>query len=120
MPISLPLQIRTNLILFKVCADELGYNETICGDPTGDPYKEIENIIQSRANRYFLVEQWLTSAPGVIYALFIGSLSDGVIGRKPLLVATVFGNGEPVSTYAYTLSSNCYYRPATDVPLRHP
>ncbi len=40
--------MRTNLILFKICTDELGYNDTFCEDTDSDAYEDVEDDIQSR------------------------------------------------------------------------
>ena len=70
------MQVRTNLILFKICADTLGFNDTVCEDPTSDEYAELEDDIQRKANNFFMIEGWITSVPTFLYSCVIGSLSD--------------------------------------------
>ena len=46
--VCVSFQVRTNLILFKICTDELGYNDTFCEETDTDEYEEVEDDIQSR------------------------------------------------------------------------
>ena len=65
------------MILFKICADTLGFNETVCADPTSEEYSaECEDAVQKRANDYFMVEGWISSVPTFLYSCVLGALSD--------------------------------------------
>ena len=54
-------QIQTDLLIWKICHLELQYNETICDNLTLDEYDSIQNEVQTRANDFLMVSQWLHS-----------------------------------------------------------
>ena len=83
-------QVRTNIILWKVCVDKLGYNETICENLDAEENEDAENDVQRSSNYFFLIEQWANNIPALVYSLSVGALSDDV-GRKPLLFWPLLG-----------------------------
>ena len=83
-------RVDTNLQMWKICLDELDYNETICEDLTNEKYINIMAEVQVWLNNFDMVESWIKGAPGLIYAIFVGSLADD-FGRKPLMIFPLVG-----------------------------
>ncbi len=101
-------QLQTNLLMWKVCHLEKGYNETICDNLTLDEYEDIQTEVQKRVNNFDMVRyidkqvvnvliqahcqssEWIGRTPTLVYSFFAGSLSDD-FGRKPLLILPVLG-----------------------------
>ena len=54
-------QIQTDLLLDKICRSELNYPESICGNLTLDEYNDINNEVQTRANDFLMISEWLAS-----------------------------------------------------------
>ena len=83
-------KVEKNLLIWKICHLELGYNETICNDLSSQSNTEIMEEVQIRLNNFEMVGQWLSSTPGVLYSFFVGSLSDD-FGRKPCVYFPLLG-----------------------------
>ncbi len=84
-------EVNTNLMIDKVCRRELQLGDEICSaldSPENDAY---QSLVQQEVNRFLITFQWLGSAPALVYSLFAGALSDGGLGRKPLLLFPAFG-----------------------------
>ena len=48
-------KLDTNLLMWKVCHIELGFNETICQNLTADEQDEIQTTVQRRVNDFGMV-----------------------------------------------------------------
>eukprot|EP00093_Oithona_nana_P014962 14962.XXX_212304_212664_1 [CDS] Oithona nana genome sequencing. len=69
-------KVHTNLLIWKICHLEFEHNETICDDLSSENHTNIMENVQIRLNNFEMVNQWLSSTPGVLYSFFVGSLSD--------------------------------------------
>lgn len=83
-------EVNTNLMLWKICAVTLGYNETACENLTAEENDEIESATQKRLNDYEIIDTYISGWPAIVYCLVAGGLSD-IYGRKPLLFLPIFG-----------------------------
>jgi len=81
-------QVRTKLLISKICEIDLGYEEIVCQNISANA--TIESEVQIKVNEFEMVSDWLSKGPGVLYSFFAGSLSDDY-GRKPCLFLPVFG-----------------------------
>jgi hypothetical protein len=48
-------QLGTNLLMWKVCHLEMGYNKTICDNLTLAENEEVQTLVQSRVNDFQMV-----------------------------------------------------------------
>ena len=55
------VQIQTDLLIWKICHLELKYDESVCSNLTLDQYDDINNEIQTRANDFLMISEWLAS-----------------------------------------------------------
>ena len=55
------VQIQTDLLIWKICHLELNYSESVCSNLTLDQYDDINNEIQTRANDFLMISEWLAS-----------------------------------------------------------
>ena len=55
------VQIQTDLLIWKICHLELNYIESVCSNLTLDQYDDINNEIQTRANDFLMISEWLAS-----------------------------------------------------------
>ena len=83
-------QVQADLLLWKICHLELNYTEEICGNLTSDEYDSINNEVQTRANEFLMISEWLMSAPALIFSFFAGALADNY-GSKPFILAPMIG-----------------------------
>ena len=81
-------QVRTKLMIWKICEIELGYDEFLCQNVSSNA--TIESEIQIKVNEIEIVSNWFSKVPGVFYSFFAGSLSDDH-GRKPCLFLPILG-----------------------------
>ena len=81
-------QVRTKLMIWKICEIELGYDELLCQNVSSNA--TIESEIQIKVNEIEIVSNWFSKVPGVFYSFFAGSLSDDH-GRKPCLFLPILG-----------------------------
>ena len=51
----------------QICHLELKYNESVCSNLTLDQYDDINNEIQTRANDFLMISEWLASGKYTIY-----------------------------------------------------
>jgi hypothetical protein len=58
---------------------------------TLDENEDEENNVQRKFQSFEMIGQWIKSAPALVFAFFIGSLSDK-FGRKPLMLFPLFGS----------------------------
>ena len=84
-------EVKTQLMLWKICRFEFGYNDTICDNLDADENDAIQSDVQTRANDFLLVSQWIGGVPVIFYSLFVGALSDD-FGRKPFIFFPILGN----------------------------
>ncbi|KAL3288491.1 hypothetical protein HHI36_002933 [Cryptolaemus montrouzieri] len=92
--ITVHAPVLTNLIIYRTCYVNLGYNESECallGSENKDNYtQKLEGIVEPYANIISMVSQLPVGILCAILALFIGSWSDRY-GRKPVMIATIIG-----------------------------
>ena len=81
-------EVSTNMLLHKICVQELNYNETICDNLNKS--SDIFNEVQKEGNNFLMVAGWIERTPGLVYALFAGSLADK-FGYKPILLGPLIG-----------------------------
>ena len=81
-------EVSTNMLLRKICVQELNYNETICDNLNKS--SDIFNEVQKNGNNFLMVSGWIERTPGLVYALFAGSLADK-FGYKPILLGPLIG-----------------------------
>ena len=67
-------QVQSDLLLWKICHLEFNYTEDICANLTLDEYDSINNEVQTRANNFLMVSQWLLAAPPLLWCLIAGIL----------------------------------------------
>ena len=67
-------QVQSDLLLWKICHLEFNYTEDICANLTLDEYDAINNEVQTRANNFLMVSQWLLAAPPLLWCLIAGIL----------------------------------------------
>ena len=82
------VQVRTKLLIWKICEIDLGYDEFLCQNVSSNA--TIESEIQIKVNEIEIVSNWFSKVPGVFYSFFAGSLSDDH-GRKPCLFLPILG-----------------------------
>ena len=80
-----------NLQILKICQYELDYNSTICDNLGQDEWEDQQNEVQVRLNNFHLIGSHIHSPPPIIYALFIGAISDR-FGRRPLMLVPLVGS----------------------------
>ena len=83
-------RVDTNLQMWKICLDELNYTGTHCDDLTNETNIEVMAEVQVWLNNFDMVNAWITGVPGLVYAIFVGSLADD-FGRKPLMILPTMG-----------------------------
>ena len=81
-------EVSTNMLLRKICVQQLNYTEWICDNLNKS--SDIFNEIQKKGNNFLMVSGWIESAPALVYSLFVGSLADQ-FGFKPLLLGPLTG-----------------------------
>ena len=81
-------EVSTNMLLHKICVQELNYSQRICDNLNKS--SDIFNEIQKKGNNFLMVSGWIESAPALVYSLFVGSLADQ-FGFKPLLLGPLTG-----------------------------
>ncbi|XP_044745388.1 proton-coupled folate transporter-like [Coccinella septempunctata] len=93
--ISLQGPVLTNLIIFRSCYANLGYNVSECAllgsENKDNDTQKLESVVQHYAN---IISMVVGIPPGIIstiLALYIGSWSDKY-GRKPVIVLTTAGH----------------------------
>ncbi len=102
-------EIRTDLLLKKICVYELRHNASDCADDDA-----VENETQRAANDFRLGEELLMAVPGFLAAIFAGALSDKY-GRKLLILIPSIGRllgaifGLINYTYLETLPLQFFY-----------
>lgn len=84
-------QIQTDLLMWKICTNDLNLTEEICHNLASEDNQDYEIEVQKRLQNFEMVNQWLNTAPTFIYSLFIGGLSDKFGRRKPLMLIPIFG-----------------------------
>ena len=50
-------KVHTNLLMWKICHLEFGYNETICTDLVNENHTEVMEQVQIRLNNFEMVSQ---------------------------------------------------------------
>ncbi len=83
-------QIDTDLLIWKLCHIELEYSEDVCANLSLDVNEDAENDVQRKLQAFEVIQQWINSSPTLLYAFFMGALSDK-FGRKPLMLIPLFG-----------------------------
>lgn len=83
-------EVKTQLMLWKICRFEFGYNDTVCEDLDSEANDDLQSEVQTRANDLLLVSQWIGGVPVILYSLFVGALSDD-FGRKPFVFFPILG-----------------------------
>ena len=81
-------EVSTNLLLRKICIQELNYTELICDNLNKS--SDIFNEVQKRGNNFLMVSGWIESVPALVFSLFVGSLADKY-GFKPFLLGPLIG-----------------------------
>ena len=81
-------QITTDLLLRKICTDQLNYTEEICANFTSN--ENLKNEIQINANNFEMIGGWMQRGFALFYSLFAGSLADD-FGYKPMILLPLFG-----------------------------
>ena len=81
-------EVSTNMLLRKICVQELNYNETICDNLNKS--SDIFNEVQKKGNNFLMVSGWIESTGALVYSLFVGSLADE-LGFKPFLLGPLIG-----------------------------
>ncbi len=51
-------RLQTNLLMWKVCHIEHGFNETVCDNLSNDQYESFQNQVQVRVNDFSMVRQF--------------------------------------------------------------
>ena len=83
--------MNTELIMYKACMLEFNYTEEVCENLDDPDNHDIEEEVQVYINNFFMIQQWIASAPAIFYSLIAGALSDD-FGRKPLLIFPLLGS----------------------------
>ena len=81
-------EVSTNMLLHKICVQELNYSEWICDNLNKS--SDIFNEVQKEGNNFLMVSGWIERTPGLVYSLFAGSLADK-FGYKPILLGPLIG-----------------------------
>ena len=81
-------EVSTNMLLRKICIQELNYTELICDNLNKS--SDIFNEVQKKGNNFLMVSGWIESGPALAYSLFAGSFADD-FGYKPFLLGPLFG-----------------------------
>jgi len=76
------------LYLMKACKVNLNYTDAICDNINN--HSEVQTATQKYVSEIQAYNGVLQSIPGIVLAFFAGPLSDK-IGRKPLLIFSLFG-----------------------------
>lgn len=84
-------QINTDLLMWKLCSKDLNLSESVCRDLSLEINHDAEILVQKKLQEFEMVNQWISAAPGLIYAFFTGALSDRFGKRKPLMLLPQFG-----------------------------
>ncbi|KAK9877562.1 hypothetical protein WA026_018666 [Henosepilachna vigintioctopunctata] len=123
LSMSIQGPVFTNLLIYRTCYINLGYNESECAllgsDDKDDYTQKLEDIVEPYANVISLV---LTFVPGIIcaiLALFIGAWSDR-FGRKPVMVLTMAGQTISfgiVILFCILSNISSWYLVATCIPI---
>lgn len=115
--------VFTNLIIFRTCYVNLGYNVSECallGSEDKDNYtQKLESIVQPYANVISMVVGIPSGIISVILALFIGSWSDKY-GRKPIIVLTTAGHVVSLSmitVFCFFKNMSAWYLTLTSIPI---
>ncbi len=83
-------QIQADLLIWKICKLEFNFTDEICDNLTLDKYDEYNNIVQTRANNFLLIQEWLQSGPAFVISFFAGSLLDNH-GAKIFVLTPLIG-----------------------------
>ena len=76
------------LYLSKACKVNLNYTEDICDNIYSN--LTIQTETQKYVSQISAYNGMLQSAPGIVFTLFAGPLTDS-FGRKPLIICALFG-----------------------------
>ncbi len=95
--------IVTNLILRKVCLQDLDYPEETCANLNDGSHVEEQNAVQERATKFNVVKNILEHVGPFVFTLFLGPWSD-IHGRKIPLV--VFLVGLTLGQIGYVVNSS--------------
>ena len=75
------------LIYRKVCLKK--FNQSICDNLSNSSYKDEENMVQTDAAHWFLLENICFEIPSIIFTFFYGSLGDNVSRKLTLILPAV-------------------------------
>ena len=65
-------QITTNLLIEKICHNELNYTKETCANFSNEGFEEdIKVEVQKEVNNFLMVSQWIGQTPALVYS-FIG------------------------------------------------
>lgn len=68
--------LNTNLLIHKICAIDLQFNETVCDHLDLPENEDYENEVQRKVNNFQMIGQWIGAVPTLILALFAGDLNN--------------------------------------------
>lgn len=80
--------IGQDLLIFKACHVNLGYDKDVCANLSAHPSEQVE--VQKLSATISMYSNILTAVPTIIMSLFLGPWSD-YHGRKPLLISSICG-----------------------------
>ena len=67
-------QITTNLLIEKICHNELNYTKETCANFSNEGFEEdIKVEVQKEVNNFLMVSQWIGQTPALVYS-FIGRI----------------------------------------------
>ena len=76
-------QITTNLLMEKICHNELNYTKEICVNFGNEGFDEdIKDKVQKEVNNFLIVSQWIGRSPALVYAFF-GRVFKQMLMRWP-------------------------------------
>ena len=76
-------QITTNLLMEKICHNELNYTKEICANFNDEGFDDdIKDKVQKEVNNFLIVSQWIGRSPALVYAFF-GRVFKQMLMRWP-------------------------------------
>ncbi|KAF7270269.1 hypothetical protein GWI33_016735 [Rhynchophorus ferrugineus] len=85
--------LNTNLMIFRTCYVSLGLDKANCsllGIVSNETTKELEKVVQPKADIILMTKTCIDSVFGALMCLFVGAWSDR-FGRKPVIVINLIG-----------------------------
>ena len=65
-------QITTNLLIQKICHEELNYPDDICTNLTNTGFEDYNTEVQKKVNNFLMVSEWIGRTPALVYSFFGG------------------------------------------------